>query len=49
MAVETSDGDALEYEAIVEEWFEGFCWVVIVEVLILNHRHQQLNWRHLQH
>jgi hypothetical protein len=25
MAAETSEGEALEYEAIVEEWFEGFC------------------------
>lgn len=34
MAADTSDGEALEYEATVEEWLEGFCWVEIVEVLI---------------
>jgi hypothetical protein len=33
IAAETSDGEALEYEAIVEEWFDGFCWVEIDEVL----------------
>lgn len=36
MAAETSDGEALEYEATVEEWLEGFCWVEIVEVLICH-------------
>jgi hypothetical protein len=34
MAAETSDGEALEYEAMVEEWFAGFCCVEIVEVVI---------------
>lgn len=33
IAAETSDGEALEYEAIVEEWFDGFCWVEMDEVL----------------
>lgn len=33
MAAETSDGDALEYDAMVEEWFDGFCCLDIVEVL----------------
>ncbi len=36
MAAETSDGEAFEYEAIVEEWFDGFFCVEIVEVLILE-------------
>jgi hypothetical protein len=34
IAAETSDADALEYEAIVEEWFAGFCCVEMVEVVI---------------
>jgi hypothetical protein len=25
IAAETSDGKAFEYEAMVEEWLEGFC------------------------
>lgn len=33
MAAETSDGEAFEYEAIVEEWFDGFCCLEIEEVL----------------
>lgn len=34
MAAETSDGEALEYEAIVEEWSEGFCCLEMDDVLI---------------
>jgi hypothetical protein len=34
IAAETSDGEAFEYVAIVEEWFEGFCCWDMVEVLI---------------
>jgi len=34
MAAEMSAGEALEYEATVEEWFEGFCWVEIWDVMI---------------
>jgi hypothetical protein len=34
MAAETSDGEALEYEAIVEEWFEGSCCLDMDDVLI---------------
>jgi hypothetical protein len=34
IAADTSDGAALEYEAIVEEWFDGFCCVEMVDVLI---------------
>jgi hypothetical protein len=34
IAAETSDGEALEYEAMVEEWFDGFCCVEMDEVLI---------------
>jgi hypothetical protein len=34
IAAETSDGEAFEYEAIVEEWFDGFCCLEIEEVLI---------------
>lgn len=33
MAEETSDGEALEKEAMVEECFEGFCCLEIDEVL----------------
>jgi hypothetical protein len=29
IAEETSEGEAFEYDAIVEEWFAGFCWVDI--------------------
>lgn len=36
MAVETSEGEALEYEATVEEWFDGFCCFEIDDVLICN-------------
>lgn len=36
MAAEMSAVEALEYEAIVEEWLEGFCWVEILEVLIYS-------------
>ena len=34
IAFETSEGEALEYDAIVEEWFAGFCCLEIVDVLI---------------
>ena len=34
MAAETSEGEALEYEAMVEEWFAGFCCLEMEEVLI---------------
>lgn len=34
IAEETSEADALEYEATVEEWLAGFCWVDRSVVLI---------------
>jgi hypothetical protein len=37
MAAETSEAEALEYNAITEEWFEGLCCFEMVEVLILSH------------
>lgn len=36
MAAETSEEEALEYEAIVEEWLDGFCCFRIDEVLIYS-------------
>jgi hypothetical protein len=34
IAAETSDGEALEYDATAEEWFAGLCCLEIDEVLI---------------
>jgi hypothetical protein len=39
IAADTSEVEAFEYDAIVEEWLAGFCWVDMDDVLIYRNQY----------